>query len=57
MRNELYLYATYYQSMGMNVSPVGKSNYKKPIIDNWKRYISVKQDEIHNGNLRKSVII
>jgi hypothetical protein len=57
MRNELYLYATYYQSMGKNLSPVGKSNYKKPVIDNWKRYISVKQDEIHNGNLRKSVII
>lgn len=55
MRNELYLYATYYQSMGMNVSPVGKSNYKKPIIDNWKRYISVKQDEIHNFNWEDSV--
>ena len=57
MRNELYLYATYYQSMGMNISPIEKTNYKKPVIDNWKRYISVKQDEIHNGYLRKSVII
>ena len=49
MRNELFLYANYYQNMGMNVSPIGKSNYKKPIIDNWKRYISVKQEEINNG--------
>lgn len=57
MRNELYLYATYYQSMGMNISPIEKTNYKKPVIENWKRYISVKQEEIHNGNLRKSVII
>ena len=46
MRNELFLYANYYQNMGMNVSPIGKSNYKKPIIDNWKHYISVKQKEI-----------
>ena len=56
MRNELFLYANYYQNMGMNVSPIGKSNYKKPIIDNWKRYISVKQEEINNGYLKKNVI-
>lgn len=55
MRNELYLYATYYQSMGMNVSPIGKSNYKKPVIDNWKRYITIKQDEIQNFNWEDSV--
>ena len=55
MRNELYLYATYYQSMGMNVSPIEKSNYKKPIIDNWKRYLTIKQEEIYNFNWEDSV--
>ena len=55
MRNELYLYATYYQSMGMNISPIEKTNYKKPVIENWKRYISIKQDEIHNFNWEDSV--
>lgn len=55
MRNELYLYATYYQSMGMNISPVGKSNYKKPIIDNWKKYIDVRQDDIQSYNWEDSV--
>lgn len=55
MKNELYLYATYYQSMGMNVSPIEKFNYKKPIIDNWKRYFSIKQEEIQNFNWEDSV--
>lgn len=55
MRNELYLYATYYQSMGMNISPVGKSNYKKPIIDNWKKYTNVRQDDIQSYNWEDSV--
>lgn len=55
MRNELYLYATYYQSMGMNIFPVSKSNYKKPVIDDWKKYIAVRQGDIQSYNWEDSV--
>lgn len=45
MRNELFLYAHLYHNLGMNLSPIKDSNYKKPILKNWESYESIGQND------------